>query len=153
MNKPPLELLSQYAPLEMWEAAEKQAFRSPLRTHKTGCVIYYGMNHGRKNEIYATGCSHNHDGGRSSRSTHAEMHAIRRLPPEHGGAKAIIVTLTRSGNWASCSRPCYDCAELLQKHVWGVYWAERTNDGGWAVRAVGVEELLHGYPKRTAHGG
>ncbi len=133
MIKPADELLSKFAPLEIWKAAEAQALRSSMRHHRTGCVIYYGMGGSKNGEIYSTGCSHSHDGGRAVRSIHAEAHAISRLHAQHGGAKCLIVTLTKANNYASCSRPCYGCAKLISDHCWSVIYSDRTNDGGWAI--------------------
>lgn len=144
MNKPSDELLAQYAPLEIWRTAEAQAIRSPHKTHCTGAVIYYGMDKNRA-DIYSTGCAHPHDGGRISRSTHAEQHAISRLRHGYGGAVCLVVTLTRNGHYATCSRPCEGCAKSLSKHCWGVVYTEKCNDGSWAVRRTSIEELLRGY--------
>jgi cytidine deaminase len=81
-----------------------------------------------------------------SRSTHAEQHAISRLPNAHGGAICLIVTLTRNGHYATCSRPCEGCAESLSKHCWGVIYCEKCNDGEtWAIQRTPTEELLRGY--------
>lgn len=135
MNRPPDELLASVAPIEIWRQAEKQAARSPHKRFKTGCVIYYGMNHGKKAEVYATGCAHPHAGGLKTYSTHAEQHAISRLAPGAAGAKAIIVTLTAHNNYATCSRPCAACAKALGERVWGWYYAELCNDGSWAIRS------------------
>lgn len=147
-NRPTDDLLEQYAPLVIWRAAEKQARRSPHKRHRTGCVIYYGMGSDKPN-IYSTGTAHPHSGGHHAFSIHAEMHAISRLPPSHGGAVCLLVTLTKAGNYASMSRPCEQCANLLQRYVWGVIYAEMTNDGNWAIRREPVENLLNGYLTRT----
>ena len=146
-NRPADDLLEQYAPLVIWRAAEKQAQRSPHKRHKTGCVIYYGMS--SKPNIYSTGTAHPHNGGRRTFSTHAEMHAVSRLPPDHGGAVCLLVTLTKANNYASMSRPCEQCASLLSRYVWGVIYAEMTNDGNWAIRRVSANDLLTGYLSRT----
>lgn len=141
-------MLECYAPLNIWREAERQATRSPHKQHKTGAVIFYGMGGAKQGEIYSTGCSHPHDGGRKSRSTHAEQHAISRLPPAHGGAVCMIVTLTRSGHYATCSRPCQGCAESLKKFCWAVIYVERCNDGTWAIRRESITQLLSGYRLR-----
>jgi cytidine deaminase len=149
MNRPSDELLSQHAPINIWRDAETQAMRSPHRQHKTGCVIFYGMNGKNSGKIYSTGCSHPHDGGMHVRSIHAEQHAISRLPQYYGGAVALIVTITRSGHYATCSRPCEGCAISLNKYCWSVVYAERCNDDSWAIRRQSCSELLNGYLKPT----
>jgi hypothetical protein len=147
MNRPSDELLEQYAPLSMWRVAEKQAERSPHKRHRTGCVIFYGM--GNTPRLYATGAAHPHAGGRRSFSVHAEMHAVSRIPPDHGGAVCLLVTLTKAGNYATNSRPCEQCAHLLAKHVWGVIYAEMTNVGTWAIRRASANDLCDGFLMRT----
>jgi cytidine deaminase len=147
--KPADDLLAQFAPLHIWREAEAQAMRSPHRTHKTGAVIFYGMGGREHGEIYSTGCAHPHDGGRKARSTHAEIHAIQRLPHAYGGAICLIVTITRNGNYATCSRPCEGCAKSLSKHCWAVTYVEKCNDGSWAVRREDCRELVKGYLKPT----
>lgn len=132
MRRPTDEQLAAAAPMEIWEQAIAQAKRSPHKRHRTGAVIYAGMGSGA-GEVYSTGCSHTHDGGLKVRSMHAEHHAITRLPPMHGGSVCVIVTLTRSGNFAKVSKPCSTCSKLLSKHVWGVVYAEQANDGSWMV--------------------
>lgn len=148
MNKPSEELLEQFAPLDIWREAEKQAARSPHKQHKTGAIIYYGMNK-KHPEIYSTGCAHPHDGGRVARSTHAEQHAISRLQNSYGGAVCLVVTLTRNGHYATSSRPCAGCAKSLEKFCWAVVYAELCNDGSWSVNRISTKTLLHGYLKPT----
>lgn len=147
MNKPTDELLQAYAPLEAWREAEKQACRSPHKQHKTGAVIFCWMTSKTRwpYDIYSTGCAHPHDGGRKSRSTHAEQHAISRLPNSYVGAACLIVTLTKNGNYATCSRPCKGCASSLEKFCWRVIYVEKCNDGTWAVRSTSPKELSRGY--------
>jgi len=146
-NRPSTELLEQYAPLNMWERAEKEAQRSPHYRHKTGCVIYCGVGH---NELFSTGTAHPHSGGRRSFSIHAEMHAISRLPPKSHNGVAVIVTLNKSGkNFAANSRPCVHCANLLKNHVMTVIYPELCNDGSWAIRVVDAAILCSGYLKPT----
>jgi cytidine deaminase len=147
-NRPSDELLDQYAPLHIWQMAIKQAERCPHKRFKTGCVIYYGMS-GNNTRTYSTGTAHPHGGGRRTYSVHAEMHAVSRLPPDHGGAIALILTLTKTGNFATNSRPCAHCAGLLSRHVWGVIYPELCNDGSWAIRRVGAKELMHCYLQET----
>jgi len=144
INRPPDELLSMHAPLHIWRMAEKEAARSPHYRFKTGCVIYYGMGNGNI-RTYSTGTAHPHSGSRRTYSIHAEMHAVSRLPPEHGGAVCLLVTLTKSGNYATNSRPCVNCATLLLKHTWGCVYAEMANDGSWAIRRESTENLLKGF--------
>jgi deoxycytidylate deaminase len=145
LKNPAQELLQQAAPLHLWELAHKQAQRSPHKRHRTGAVIYYGMGNDRLPTIYSKGCAHPHGGGRRSFSVHAEMDAIARLHGNSGGAVCLVVTLTKGGNFAHSSRPCHNCAKLLEKYVWGVIYAERANDGSWAIRRDSPEDLLRGY--------
>lgn len=151
MNRPPDQMLSQHAPLNIWKEAERQAARSPHRQHKTGAVIFYGMDK-KHADIYSTGCAHPHDGGRKARSIHAEQHAISRLPNEYGGAVCLIVTLTKNGHYATCSRPCKGCTDSLSKFCWSVVYAEKCNDGSWAVRKSSIDELMRGYLCDTREG-
>lgn len=148
MNRPPDELLQRAAPLAIWRKAERQALRSPHTRWRTGAVIYYGMGDRNQAQVYSQGCAHPHDGGRRVRSIHAEAHAVSRLPRLAGGAVVVIVTLTKCGHYATVSKPCQGCAELLRKCVWGVIYAERTNAGTWVVRNESPEDLLGG---RTLH--
>ena len=145
MNKPSDTLLAQYAPLEIWKAAENQAARSPHKQHKTGAIIYSGSSYRSRDDIYSTGCAHPHDGGKVSRSTHAEQHAISRLPNNCGYSICLIVTLTRNNHYATCSRPCKGCAESLCKHCCIVIYAEKCTDGSWAIRSESPTRLLRGF--------
>lgn len=146
--RPPDELLREYAPLEYWAEAVLQAERSPHNRHRTGCII------ANKSSIKAKGCSHKHDGSLKVYSIHAERHALSQTGPfgyVGVGHSAVIVTLTRVGNFANCSRPCHDCAIALQHRGLSVTYAERTNDGGWAIRYVPFDQLTHGYLKPTKY--
>ena len=146
-NRPPDKLLEQFASLTIWRLAEREAMRSPHKRHKTGAVIFYGM--GGKSTIYSSGTAHPHDGGRRSYSVHAETHAVSRLPPNHGGAVCLVVTLNKTGNYSTCSRPCENCANLLARHVWGTMYCEMTNTGTWVVRREPAENLLNGFLQKT----
>lgn len=145
-GRPSDDLLKQYAPLEDWEEAVKQAKRSTFKRHRTGAVIidYRGTLRGR-------GCSHKRDGYKAN-SMHAEQHAISSF---HDAPSikcfCIVVTLTRVDNFASCSRPCYDCAYSLQNNGLHVIYAEQTNDGGWAIRDTPFDRLTDGYLKPTRY--
>lgn len=147
-NRPDIELLEKYAPIAMWRAAEREANRSPHKRHRTGCVIFYGM--GKNHILYSSGTAHPHDGGRRTYSVHAEMHAVSRLPPDHGGSVCLLVTLTKAGNFATNSRPCVHCAGLLAKHCWGVIYPELCNDGSWAIRRESCVNLTKGFLQETA---
>jgi hypothetical protein len=68
-----------------------------------------------------------------------------------GYATAIVVTLTKVNNFANNSRPCADCARALQAKGISVTYAERTNDGGWAIRYVPFDLLTEGYLKPTKY--
>src|SRR3954462_10019469 len=110
-NRPSDDLLKQYAPLEDWEEAIKQAKRSTFKRHRTGAVIIDS-----RGTIRGKGCSHKRDGFRAN-SVHAEQHAIGSFYYKQYGALpsfCIVVTLTKVDNFASCSRPCHDCAISLQ---------------------------------------
>lgn len=137
--RPSDEHLSQYAPLEIWEEAVKQALRSPHMRHRTGAVIY---NH---RGIRAKGCSYKHNGSLRVNSIHAERHALSHLPKDYYLGVCLIVTLTRVNNFANCSRPCSDCAHALMDRMCGVIYAERTNDGGWAITETSADLLTRGY--------
>lgn len=139
-------MLARYTPLKFWDIAVKNAQRSPHNRHKTGCVILTG-NSGFAH--FSAGCSHKHNGGLKVNSIHAERHALRYY--HSTGGVAVIVTLTRVNNFANCSRPCYDCAVALQERMIAVCYAERTNDGGWAIREVPFDLLTEGYLKPTKY--
>lgn len=102
--------------------------------------------------IVTSGCSYKHDGFLKVNSIHAEQHALMKRPI-YGvdTCKCIIVTLTKADNFASCSRPCAACAAALQKKMISVIYAERTNDGGWAIREVPFDLLTEGYLKPTKY--
>jgi cytidine deaminase len=142
--RPSDELLKQYVPLPFWDAACKQAMRSTFKRHRTGAVIDWD------NGSIGRGCSYKHDGSLRVNSIHAERAATTISPVHHGG-RCIVVTLTRVNNFANCSRPCYDCARMLQKFMLKVIYAERTNDGGWAIREVPFDLLTEGYLKPTKY--
>lgn len=138
--------MDQYAPLSIWDEAVKQAQRSTHNRHRTGAVIctFGGL-------IKARGCSHKHNGGLKINSIHAERHALRNYHEWAMPRDCIIVTLTRVGNFANCSRPCVECASALQGRNLRAIYAERTNDGGWAIRDVNNADLLDGYLKPTKY--
>jgi cytidine deaminase len=121
--------------------------RSPHNRHRTGCVIRF------QGEIIAKGCSYKHDGFLKVNSIHAERHALSHMGIHTyaGFANAIIVTLTKVNNFANNSRPCADCARALQAKGISVTYAERTNDGGWAIRYVPFDLLTEGYLKPTKY--
>lgn len=137
-------MLRQHGGIQVWDAAVKTAQESQFIRHRTGAVIYdtkYGW--------FVKGCSHKHDGGMKINSLHAEQHALRKWP--HEGGTCYIVTLTRSNNFATCSRPCISCANRLQRKMIGVCYAERANDGSWAIREVAFDALTDGYLKPTRY--
>jgi cytidine deaminase len=128
--------------LPLWDAACRQAMRSTFKRHRTGAIIDWENGH------IGRGCSYKHDGSLRVNSIHAERAAT--MPPFLYG-RCIVVTLTRVGNFANCSRPCYDCAKTLQKYMLKVVYAERTNNGGWAIREVPFDLLTEGYLKPTKY--
>jgi deoxycytidylate deaminase len=136
-------MLKYYAPLRIWAEAVTQARRSSFNRHKTGAVLFDG-------DFLATGCSHKHNGSYSVNSIHAERHALSRWYM-NTFPFCVVVTLTKAGNFASCSRPCRDCAVALQNKGCGVIYAEQTNDGGWAIREVAWDMLTEGYLKPTRY--
>src|SRR4051812_1986475 len=145
-NRPSDDLLKQYAPLEDWEEAIKQAKRSTFKRHRTGAVIidYRGTIRGK-------GCSHKRDGYKAN-SMHAEQHALGSFY-KHAtlSCVCIIVTLTKVDNFAGCSRPCYDCARALQTWSINALYAEQTNEGDWAIRQTAFDLLTEGYLKPTRY--
>lgn len=136
---PTTEQLGAIIPVEIWDLAIKQASRSDHKRHRTGCVIFH------RDKILSRGCSHTHNGGMKIRSIHAEMDAIKNCPPSETKSiyyRAVIVTLTRVGNFASISKPCTGCAHLLSTRVITVTYAERNNDGSWRIETRTPYELL-----------
>jgi tRNA(Arg) A34 adenosine deaminase TadA len=119
--------------------AEKQAHRSTLRTFKTGAVIF---NH-KTGEILGKGCSHHHEFSNVN-TVHAERHALRESygMRNYGNfhrpkdLSIVIVTLGRNGNFAYSSRPCVGCAQAMMNNINSIYYAERTNDGGWVINGT-----------------
>jgi deoxycytidylate deaminase len=128
LNRPPDALLAQNAPLHVWRHAEKQAARSPHRRHRTGAVIF-----DERQGIVSKGCAHPHDGSKRTFSTHAEIHAIGQMKAWGQAEYMVIVTLTKTDNYASTSRPCRNCNRNLIGRVNVVMYAERTTDGDWAI--------------------
>jgi deoxycytidylate deaminase len=96
----------------MLTEAIRIAKRSPIRTHKTGAVIY-----DNKGGIISRGWSHPTTAlVTTPRSMHAEMHAIMRAPPGTlRGSTIAVATLTRSGHITS-GKPCCSVLKLIQ-HV------------------------------------
>jgi deoxycytidylate deaminase len=138
-NIPNTGLLTEVAPLAIWEEASKQARRSTHMRHRTGAVIF---KNGKRPEVFAKGCSHNHDGGMAIASVHAEHDAITNLPRDFDADTICIVTLTRAGNFAKNSRPCLSCARQLTGIVRNVIYCEVDNDGSWLVNSETIESLL-----------
>lgn len=143
-NGPTDKQLTKIAPMSLWVKATKQAFRSDHKRHRTGCVIY------DLNDTSLTlteGCAHTHDGSRRARSVHAEVDALDRwlyFDNMEGRIKpsAVVVTLTKTGNFASSSKPCVECARrLLRSDVHYVTFAERANDGSWQIVSLPPDEL------------
>lgn len=131
--------MAQYGGLEVWNEAVKQAMRSPHNRHRTGAVIF---NH---RGIRAKGCSYKHNGSLAVNSIHAERHALSHISKDFYLGQCLIVTLTKVDNFANCSRPCRDCALALTGRMCGVIYAERTNDGGWAINELSFDSLTRGY--------
>jgi len=139
-NIPSTSLLTEYAPMSIWDEAIKQAMRSTHKRHRTGAVVFKSD---KKCEILAKGCAHKHDGGMAIASVHAEHHALLSLPKDHHNADTIcIVTLTRTGNFATSSRPCISCSRQLLGVVESVIYCEFSNDGSWIVNNESIESLV-----------
>lgn len=118
--------------------AERQAERSTLRRFRTGAVLVDG-----KGNLVSKGCSNRMNA--LDRSVHAEEHCLSTLYMSDSSKDltCVIVTLTRSGNWASSSRPCARCVHLLSKNgVSRVVYPERTNDGDFVINDESVESLV-----------
>ena len=138
-NIPSTSILTEVAPLAVWEETCKQAKRSTHKRHRTGAVIF---KNGKRPEIFAKGCSHNHDGGMAIASVHAEHDAITNLPKDFDADTVCIVTLTKAGNFAKNSRPCLSCARQLLSIVDRVIYCEMNNDGSWTVNSETITSLL-----------
>ncbi len=136
MNKTKIKkLLEEAAPIEIWEHAIKQAKRSTFKRHRTGAVIF------DKHGPIEWGCSYKGINGHVS-SVHAEVDALRRA--KHflsGGESIVIVTLTKPGNFALTSKPCFTCASQLEG-MHDIIYVERQNDGVWAVNVEHSIALL-----------
>jgi hypothetical protein len=77
------------------------------------------------------------------------MHAVRGLPylvaeyPEPYKIEAMVVTLTRSDNFAQVSKPCAVCGPMLAAvGVQTVVCAERANDGSWLAQRLPTALLM-----------
>ena len=135
--KPPNKLLSEYANLDVWDLAEKQAYRSPFKLFKTGAVLLNG-----KGSVVSKGCSHVREHGSPRPSIHAEAHALYDTL-NTAGLTCLIVTINKSGNWACSSKPCAYCTHVMNKAgIERVIYAERTNDGEWSVNVERIEHLI-----------
>lgn len=91
--------------------AAKVAGRSTIKRFHTGAVIY------NRGTILSTGWSHVGEGTLARyRSTHAEQHAIAKVPASMvGGATLAIATVSaKSGNWTNAC-PCYYCLQTIKK--------------------------------------
>lgn len=126
-----------HAPAHIWEAAEKQALRSPMIRFKTGAIIFRGS------EIVSKGCSHTGVSSTPRRAIHAEQHALRGLSGQEDGLSCLIVTLNRSNNWAGSSKPCAFCVHLMHKAgINDVIYAERDNSGEWSINKEPIDSLI-----------
>lgn len=134
--KPDTDMLTDYLPIEVWDAAEAQARRSPVRTFKTGAALVDG-------DFNVTGKGCSHISGGPYPSIHAEHHALL-SSYSNSGLTCVIVTLTKNArNWASCSKPCAACVARLHKAgVETVVYAERDNGGEWTVNVESVQSLI-----------
>jgi tRNA(Arg) A34 adenosine deaminase TadA len=146
---PPRELLEEAAPIALWDAAIKQATRSTHSRHRTGAIIYDPVD----STVVGRGCSHNPDKSPwiETRSVHAERHALWSLPPDFPWTYGcIVVTLTRTNNFAQVSKPCASCASLLRSYdIDHCIYAERANDASWTVQRLPVHLLTNCKPPRT----
>jgi cytidine deaminase len=128
---PPRELLESVAPGALWDAAIKQATRSPHQRFRTGAVLFDPDDY----LIVGRGCSHDGTAPVETLSIHAERHALMRMGPIHAeGMDCMIVTLTRNNNFTQVSKPCASCASFMTAYgVRHCVFAERANDGSWSV--------------------
>lgn len=134
---PEQRLLVSALPLQVWQAAERQAERCPLLRFRTGAVIWHP-----ERGIIATGAAHQSDATWSSAiSLHAEHHALRR-GQQVAGAEIAIVTLSGCGNWASSSCPCYSCARLLASREIALVHYPLWQHGKWQVISESPKRLL-----------
>ncbi len=140
MNRPPDDMLQQFASLDLWKVAEEQARRSTMRRYLTGAVAYYGMGNHKSIKVYAKACSYR---GLTNISVHAEQDLCRKLDRvQYGGAMVLIVTLGKAGNYAHSSRPCISCAQRLANYAWGIIYADRDNTGEWTVHKESPSDLV-----------
>jgi deoxycytidylate deaminase len=145
MNKPDDLFLEESLPIELWEAAEKQAKRSTLNKFKTGAVIF-----DKDMNIIGRGCSHDKD-GHYLPTVHAEYEALRDSygARNYGeqrviGQGIVIVSINKAKNYTYSSRPCLRCAaELHLGNIRYVYYAERLNDGEWIINVDSPVGLLN----------
>jgi deoxycytidylate deaminase len=128
---PPDKLLESVAPMNMWYRSISRAASCTHKRHRTGCIIFDN----KTGKVLASGTAHPAD-GYAIRSIHAERDALRKVSSEGGSHSLLIVTLTKTGNFAQVSRPCTHCTEAILQcpEIDNIIYAERTNDGTWAVR-------------------
>lgn len=91
--------------------AKREASKSQMRTHKTGAVIVTPAAYD------FSGYSHYSTMHTTSRSVHAEMHAIAKAARAHvsteGATLYVCTIVVKSGN-LGVARPCALCAKLIQ---------------------------------------
>jgi len=146
MDKPTPDILSKFAPLSMWEQAEKQARRSTFKLFKTGCVMF-----DKNFKLVSRGCSHPTYGIPPRPAVHSEQDALRKISSGHG-LTCVVVTINRTGNYAGSSKPCAFCTHILHKAgIERVIYAERANDGTWTVNNETLESLISRVDCATIH--
>jgi cytidine deaminase len=92
--------------------ALRAAHRSQLKRHRTGAAVYDS-----KGELLSIGWSHPcMMYSTTTRSQHAEHHALGRLPYGAVPHTVVIVTLTKADKFAKSSHPCESCRSLLDKY-------------------------------------
>jgi deoxycytidylate deaminase len=114
-------------------AAVKQSLRSTIETFKTGAVLF-----DKDGKIVETGCSHVplYTWLKDKRSVHAEDHVLNKIihieKEELRHMSMLIYTLGKSGNPATCSKPCSKCAErLVSSGIKNICYLEKSNDNEW----------------------
>lgn len=140
-SMPDLQLFEADGQQELWQAALRQARRSPLPRYRMGAALWDPQ----RERLVSTGCAHA-VGGRLAEcnSLHAERHALRRARrADLAGSWCAVVSLNHSGTGMSWSaQPCVSCARALaQAGVGWVMYFQRQADGGWGVVRQRGEDL------------
>lgn len=135
---PKTSLLHSVAHKEAWDAAYKEALRSPLSRFRAGACIF----HPNSKEVISSGCAHPSFSEQADVSSiHAERHALQRAGRDCQGLHITIVTIGLGNRWAWNACPCTSCASLLlARGIAAIHYAVWLD--GWQIRSEEPSALL-----------